>query len=290
MVQHTVYREFSRWNKRLDQYWKLDNGSEYDRAALLHILDERNFAHKSSSPILRLRELYARSQCGMMSYETLGLAELKLLVAQRGLSVTVEQNNRPWYFRTLLEDDDHDKATFSRFADLQPELRLQIYTHHFNSFPAHANIVVQPPLTAVSKSIRAESLPVFYASCKFNVYIFISGLMHPNRADQLLQHLVAEHFGWIRKINMSLCVWSNDIELSIDLCDARNPVKYSYRSLSGSAAACITQQCRDDLSSELNTFFGVAVAREGVVKLQQDELKQVPEILRRIFAQHNIRP
>lgn len=113
-------------------YWKLDDGSHYDSATLLQMLKERKFPIKDITPRERVKELYTRSQRGLVSYEMLNMTELKSLVGQRGLAAPAGKCDGPWSFRAILERAD-DNVTFIRFTDLPPELRLQIYARHFNS-------------------------------------------------------------------------------------------------------------------------------------------------------------
>ncbi len=67
----------------------------------------------------------------------------------------------------ILEQAD-DERVFPRFMDLPPELRVEIYGHHFRSFD-EGILAVQPPLTTVCKLLRQEALPMFYRSHRFGV-------------------------------------------------------------------------------------------------------------------------
>lgn len=164
MVQLTDYSQFRQNEDSLDLYWKLDNGVQYDKDALLDILEDQNFPHENSTSRARLQELYTRCQRKLMSYEELDLPKLRLRIAQRGLSFPAKKDTLS-SLKAMLEHVD-EKATFHHFCELQPELRLQVYTHHFKSFAGtSAKIVSQPPITGVSRQIREESLPAFYGCC-----------------------------------------------------------------------------------------------------------------------------
>lgn len=63
----------------------------------------------------------------MTSYEGIPLDDLKRYAAQRALPPIVGSKNRLGPIKAQLEQAD-DEATFNRFSDLPPELRLLIYT------------------------------------------------------------------------------------------------------------------------------------------------------------------
>jgi hypothetical protein len=270
-------------------YWKLDDGIQYGSSTLLRVLEERKFALKVTTPRERIKELYVRSQRGLPSYEMLNLLELKTLVGQRGLSIPAGQRDTPWSYRTLLERAD-DNATF-RFTDLLPELRLQIYTHYFDSFAATgADIISQPPITGVSQSIRNESLPHFYGYCLFKADISASpsALQYSPRTDRLLKRTPTEEFGWIRNITVNLSVAGHDMDLIIDICNKSTPVMFFHRpSLRRSQTAPLTQECLNSLSSELDAFVRAMAAREGESKLQASDLDQLYGKVNSIISQHS---
>lgn len=292
MVQITHHYRFgcSEDNAR-HFYWKLDDGSRYDSATLLQMLKERKFPIKNITPRERVKELYTRSQRGLVSYEMLKLAELKSLVGQRGLAAPAGKWDGPWSFRTILERAD-DNVTFNRFTDLPPELRLQIYAHHFNSFDERdANIICQPPITAVSKSVREDSLPVFHSCCvpKADISVFPTALHHSVRTNRLLERTSPEQFGWIRKIEVNLQVARHCISLLIDICNKCTPVKVIYYPDRPEFLTPLTQECLDCLTSDLNALVRVMGAREGNSKLQASDLTHLHEKVDSILAQQATR-
>lgn len=288
MVQFTDYTQFGTTFRDFDLYWKLDNCFWYDSATLRRMLKEEAFPHKVTTPRERLKELYARSQRGCISYEMQSLPELKRRIDERGLSIPVDQKYASWSFRAILERAD-DNATFHRFTDLQPELRLQIYNHHFNSFTAtDAYIMSQPPITGVRKSVREESLPQFYGCCLFKATLFpySSALKYSLGTDRLLERTTAEQFGWIRNIKVKLHLKGFELALAIDICNKRDPIKISHCQDGGMEPSPLTEESVDDLSSELDVFVRNIAARDGDCKLQKLDLESLHQIVRSILAQH----
>jgi hypothetical protein len=70
----------------------------------------------------------------------------------------------------VLEHAD-DNATFERFIDLPPELRVRTYTIYFESFGVDARAVlsVPPPPCETSRLLRKESLLLFYQTRRFAI-------------------------------------------------------------------------------------------------------------------------
>ncbi|KAI5359876.1 hypothetical protein Slin15195_G117360 [Septoria linicola] len=59
--------------------------------------------------------------------------------------------------------------TFHRFLDLPPELRNRIYETYFAEFKTPLYAPSQPPITKVSRQLRAETLAMFYGSSTFRI-------------------------------------------------------------------------------------------------------------------------
>ena len=84
MVQFTDHSLFGGNNAhadRLDPYWKLDNGDQYDKQTLLGILECKNYSYASNTSQARIQELYARCQRGLLSYRGMKAPELRLYIA-----------------------------------------------------------------------------------------------------------------------------------------------------------------------------------------------------------------
>lgn len=64
------------------------------------------------------------------------------------------------------------EASFHRFLDLPAELRNGVYSYAvLINKPIHLAAAFAPPITRVSKQVRAEALPVFFAENSFTVEV-----------------------------------------------------------------------------------------------------------------------
>lgn len=143
----------------------------------------------------------------------------------------------------------------------------------------------------MNKSIRKDSLPVFYRCCVFkaDIFVFPTALHHSVRTDRLLQCTSPEQFGWIRKIEVNLRVARHCISLLIDVCNRRTPVKVIYYPDRPDILTPLTQECLDCLTSDLNALVRVMGAREGNSKLEASDLTQLREKLYSILVQQATR-
>ena len=278
MVQLTKHNDFGqRTKKGADPYWKIDCGKRWNKTRLIHALQDINFRAEGTATQRRLRELYIRSQRGLVSYEFMDLPELKLYIAQRGLPA-FDQKTEVSSFKRQLEQAD-DETRF-RFLDLPPELRVQIYTHYFKSFVGtRANIQTQPPITGACQLVRQESLPVFYSTCKFrldikNVSIIRRLLDCTPQADNFLQLTTADHFGLIRTIDIVFHFPSVSVELFIDLGNSTTPVEIR-RPHGGPVGTWMKRSLL-----ELHTHVVSILSRQSDLKLRKTDLERLHEIVR----------
>jgi len=63
------------------------------------------------------------------------------------------------------------KIMFSRFTDLPPELRGEVYSWYIASLPKAVYTPTQPPLARTCKLLRKECLPVSYSQCWFETHL-----------------------------------------------------------------------------------------------------------------------
>ena len=150
-----------------NDYWKIQNWSSLDRATLRYGLIKHGYHCPTRTETLRLVEMASRAERGLLPYGACTLRELQSFIVQRGLLTPEVRKPGMWQLTTVLETAD-DEAVFDRFVDLPPELRAHIYTLHFDSLPALED-PAQPPITRVSRSVRKESLPLFYKTCTFKL-------------------------------------------------------------------------------------------------------------------------
>lgn len=144
-------------------YWKLASSNLLD---LKKLATERG-CPSDSVQVARLVELLSRPERGLICYEKCSHAELEAFCRARGLARVGEATH---VLIAVLEHADKE-ATFDRFTDLPAELRVRIYSMHFQSFGSALETPVQPPITTTSKLLRKEALPLFYQSFAFVVSI-----------------------------------------------------------------------------------------------------------------------
>lgn len=148
-----------------NNYWKLESNRHHGTAALRARLRHLNYKFQSSANKDRLIQLLSRHGRGLLSYDAYRVDELRTFCQERGLLSA--SSSRPQKVQMILRLETADEmATFERFMNLPPELRVLTYTIYFKSLPALSQ-PVQPPISKVSTLIRKESLPTFFKTCNF---------------------------------------------------------------------------------------------------------------------------
>jgi hypothetical protein len=275
-------------------WWKLHSGEQHGTKQLLQILEDGKYPFKSKSKGLpRLRALFVRCQRGLMSYEGTPLSELKLYVTQRALPVIPGQKVTVTGLKAQLEQADED-FTFP-FSELFPELRNMVFSYYFNSFDDPPRYLVprcQPPITHVSRTVRRESLPIFYGRFNFRIISAACSLAHKPmwyhlHTEELLQRTTPKHLSWLRTITLDLRLVSCQLILEIDVCNRSTPVKITRCGRKDTDLPHPTQEILSHLLSELESFIRNIAAREGDCKLQMSDLTQLQEKARSMIDQPN---
>ncbi|KAK4896599.1 hypothetical protein LTR27_005517 [Elasticomyces elasticus] len=181
-------------------YWKLRCNSHLTIAGINNFLAGRNFGYNKSSGKLRLLALLSRSECGLRSYERNSKGELRQICQERNLALETSQSANKADLIALLEAFD-DSADFPRFLELLPELRLQIYTHHFEDFK-EGSIIVALPITAACRLIREEARPLFYSTHRFDIDINFRDWSSNLLKTSFVELLPASAFALIRKLRL----------------------------------------------------------------------------------------
>lgn len=159
-------------------WWKLcDRRGHYDGYSFTGCSDVReakdflrrcSYAFSGDEDHTRLAYLFTRAQRGMISYYRRPVADLRKFCTARGYSFG--KGLKKEKFVLMLERADED-AKFPRFLELPPELREMVYGYSFEvslrsdgkewrESPYH---LAAPPVASVSRLVRKESLPLFYA-------------------------------------------------------------------------------------------------------------------------------
>lgn len=119
-----------------------------------------------------LVQLLRHHWCGHLSYGKCTEGELKRFIHDRGLRhCTTKKRGRNSLSRLVEHLVKADKErTFTRFADLPPELRVRIYEIYVVQFTADpVEKPKDPPLTRASHMLREECLPIFYRLCTVRI-------------------------------------------------------------------------------------------------------------------------
>lgn len=113
-----------------------------------------------------------RAQRRLRCYDGDSKQVLRTFCRQRRLANSLQGANKPALIEAL--EDADEKATFDRFLDLPPELRVAIYRLHYEDFDLRDNCTdgivshneltypSAPAITQVCSLVRRESLPIFY--------------------------------------------------------------------------------------------------------------------------------
>ena len=273
-----------------NQYWKLDSGIALSTDSLRKHLSNNNFTALKQTTKPCLRELYIRSQRGLLSYEGLPLRELRRFTAQRALpDSTKTALNSTKALKGLLEKADDD-ATFGHFTELPPELRQIILLHYFHSLVVREVCYKQqPPITLVSRNLRKESLPLFYECCKFTIDAVADletvpcKLVPDIRRPPFIQNTTIENFAHIKSLRLRFRNLRAHIQ--IDLHNNNNPVVsaniYGFRWPVWFDETIQAGNRR--FLSELRKLTMSVVAREGPLKLRVSDIDEMCEMARQII-------
>ena len=272
-------------------YWKLDSARHCQTRGLRQKLEKHGHSASKSGcgTTARLRALYIRCQRGLLSFEGLSLHELRHFATLRG--IVVDPDATATIVKAQLEKADSE-ATFDRFTELPPEIRQIIFQYYFESLPSSERALrkYQPPITMVSRLIRAESLPLFYDCCgRLEVLsdgpVTVPYKLNPSfTTKRFLQctpiHLLA------RIKSLELCFENLDAFMIIDLRTGSDPIgnfnidREGYYYWDSSVDA---QARRQRLISAVRALATSIAARPGSLKLRLSYIEEVGEVVRSIL-------
>lgn len=129
----------------------------------------------------KLWDIHCRRQRGLLNYSKYDVEELRGFCTSRGLKLPKAGKNKRQNKNLLIIhlDAADDDATFDKFLDLPPELRVIIFEWHFrdiapsgreNYYLAETIIRAQPPITRTSPLIRKEAIDVWYNMVTYKFY------------------------------------------------------------------------------------------------------------------------
>lgn len=186
-------------------------------------LESKKYRCTSSGPT-RLLMLYLRYQRGLLSYDQLPEHELKSFMVRRGLTLAPVQKHNTDVLKAQLEQAD--EAPFDRFPELPTEIHCQIFERYFDSYDGssveRSPIGRQPPITRVSRDVRAAALPLFYSrSCFLLQALAYPGGWYDRASTDFLRNVPSHHFARIRHIRLHLLFYkSRRVLIDIDFDDS----------------------------------------------------------------------
>lgn len=155
-------------SNELNRYWRLHDYSSLDKESLSTRVmalgtDQANLPGTRS----QLVEILERHERGQICYDRYSDQQLEDLSRSIGWAVRPLADGLLWYWTHLrlieaLQEADDDGRVFGKILSLPAELRLQIYEHHFATYPETLVTPAQPPITRTCRLIRREALPLFY--------------------------------------------------------------------------------------------------------------------------------
>lgn len=175
---------------RATTYWHLTDPES--SAECKRYLDSKGIRYTKTSTNEHLFHVRKRAERGLAVYDKYTLRELRSMCVEKyhklpsGLR-KARSAERATLVCYLNEEDEKDDVKFSRFTELPKELRLMVYEQHLwevekSSYCRHG-AWSQPPITRVSRTLREESLPLFYESCIFTVCIREAQILDRHRTD-----------------------------------------------------------------------------------------------------------
>ncbi|KAK1825556.1 hypothetical protein LTR12_000358 [Friedmanniomyces endolithicus] len=155
-----------------DDYWKIRASSGLTVKDTKAVLEERGYHVGGIKDQGYLHYCNVRCNLGLPSYHKVDIHELRQRIKKRKIDTTAffdksSSGNR----RELLAALDHADSNprFERFLRLAQELRNKIYENYYDELATPIYAPSQPPLSRVCAQLRRESLPMFYATCEFEV-------------------------------------------------------------------------------------------------------------------------
>ena len=284
------------WTHPSHDYWKLTSRQDISVRGYKERLNAAKYYYAKSATRLRLADMLARCERGLLSYDKFDKAELRTFCVQRGLEAgrSLEKKND---VLDLLESEDEEN-TFDRFLDLPPEIRNQICSLYFSTFEPLRR-PYPPPVTYVSRQLRQETLLLFFQTCTFDIGI-VSRRGFPWVAPLVPQSIsvkdvTAQFFkvapttwlGSIRRVQLMGVVRAGgectSVKWNISLDDGSSTIQIQGQpTCHPSFVPPGFWAAKNEVERQLKNTFSAIMARNGQLKLSKDDLR----VLVRLFESH----
>ncbi|KAK5679780.1 hypothetical protein LTS10_007728 [Elasticomyces elasticus] len=255
------------------EYWKLEDHSRKTAGEAKRELIKRGFFTQKSIGKKRCIALLAqlRAFCESRSLKVAGDSTADLVAA-------LEQADGAWTFPLL---------------DLPPELRLQVYDHHFATYKhLEGTNVVPLPVTAVCRQLRKEALPLFYDTqgfCFSAVLLPPSGpatrtMNFDHSTTSIVRRLRDSSFLIIRRLHLKLTIYNNpqwvreQVDCKIDLGGSHTAASVRECSFLGGGTGSRHEEEASATARISKILNGMAARGEGRA-LQRTDIKTLLQAL-----------
>ncbi|KAK4901503.1 hypothetical protein LTR27_001275 [Elasticomyces elasticus] len=157
---------------KLDRYWRFNDIKNMSKGDLILLLDNEGYPTHACTKLV-LQKCAERFERSLPCYYRCSNEELQKFIQDRSIVPPVGSFQRSNSVVALISADVH--ATFDRFMDLAPELRVMVYEYYLTDLPKTLQCPVQPPMSRVSSQTRIEVLPVFCNQTKFKFMMSVHG-------------------------------------------------------------------------------------------------------------------
>ncbi|KAK5717464.1 hypothetical protein LTR17_016078 [Elasticomyces elasticus] len=275
----------------VQEYWKLENHSRKTAGEAKRELIKRGFFTQKSIGKERCVALLGRADRSYLSYGKYEGTELRRFCGSRSLNIAAVSTASKADLVAALEQAD-DAWTFP-LLDLPPELRLQIYDHHFATYKhLEATNVVPPPVTTVCRQLRKEALPLFYDThglCFTAVLAPQSGpasttINFDHSTTSVVRRLRDSSFLLIRQLHLKLTIYDNPIWMSehvdckIDLGGTHTAASVRQCCISGYGPGSRHQEETSATARISSVLNGMTARGEGRA-LQRNDIKTLVQAL-----------
>ncbi|KAK3642432.1 hypothetical protein LTR56_010785 [Elasticomyces elasticus] len=157
---------------KLDRYWRFNDIKNMSKGDLILLLDNEGYPTHACTKLV-LQRCAERLERNLPCYYRCSNEELQKFIQDRSIVPPVGSFQRSNSIVALISADVH--ATFHRFMDLAPELRVMVYEYYLADLPKTLQCPVQPPMSRVSSQTRTEVLPMFCSQTKFKFIMCVHG-------------------------------------------------------------------------------------------------------------------
>lgn len=261
---------------RRDNYWRIYDGKSRLKHNHLCKLTDAGYKVNDKTSIEELRALQQHHDRGGLCYGQCSDDEVQKFMSDRNIHVK-KATKRTWRSQTIKALMAADaNAHFDRFHQLPPELRTRIYGMHFAEIcPPERTLSEpsQPPITRANRLLRAEALPLFYATARLTIAFTRrqSSFVRFGLSDTTIRSLSNASIGGLRQFDLAVSSSFGERYFTLR-------VEFDGAAMAFTAAA-LPGSSREDLAvaglKALTPLLDGVVGREGMRKLKRKDFDDV---------------